>query len=664
MQSKNSKRLIGLLKTTALIIGIAGAVAQTRSAKKKLRCKKTISLIVGQKKCLKISRCKKNCEYIYTSNKPKCVLVTKSGKLKALSVGKARIVITEINKITNEKCKVGVMNVIVEPIVFEYNTISEETVGNTTRINQDSKKKVIENHTNCSAKVDSAGKEARLPNGELSGDRLEPAYGSYNLGSFLVKDAVKTSIPMNNLIKYGAKCYICFTAEQNTGDELLVSVGYSGVKYNKEANQENDVFIGESKNIKIMSGEAYDQCVELDVEKYMLDFSIDFSCSVDAEIKISNVKVTTTPFEGADYDKMLEQGVISVGNNERLKKVINKAMSGEDVTLAYIGGSITEGCAATDVTINSDCYAETSYNLFKTKFGYGDGSNVHFINAGMSGTPSSLGVIRYQNDVLNQMKYGKFPDVLFIEFVVNDHAECTNGEGIESLIRQGLMQGSAVFLVFAHTVNFDTGKQEYYIPLGEKYDLPMVSVKNSFEGFVDTSNAKECDLSRWFFWHDTLHPDVPGHRLMADLIMKVFDNAYREETLPDSIKDVGCIEPVYGSSFTGMTLLDANIDIDEVDAIVSLDVGDFCETDRNQNCFQYAKGGKKDVEWFPYCWMHQKGTDSFKATVKCSNMMIAYKLANDDAYGVAQLYVDGKLKETMNAYQNDGWNNATVRMVF
>lgn len=62
--------------------------------------------------------------------------------------------------------------------------------------------------------------------------------------------------------------------------------------------------------------------------------------------------------------------------------------------------------------------------------------------------------------------------------------------------------------------------------------------------------------------------------------------------------------------------------------------------------------------------MHSTGTDSFKATVKCSNMMIAYKLTSSQEYGVAELYVDGELKETMNGYQNDGWNNATVRVVF
>ena len=90
------------------------------------------------------------------------------------------------------------------------------------------------------------------------------------------------------------------------------------------------------------------------------------------------MKVETQPFDGADYAKMIDDTFISAGNTDRLKKVIDKARSGQDVTLAYLGGSITEGAGATGVTSNADCYAETSYNEFKKAYGLGDGSNVHF----------------------------------------------------------------------------------------------------------------------------------------------------------------------------------------------------------------------------------------------------------------------------------------------
>ena len=490
---------------------------------------------------------------------------------------------------------------------------------------------------------------------------IERAYGTYMCDDF--KFEINHSINMDNLIKYGAVCDVKARIKHDSPTDKEVWISYKGNKYG--LNNSFEAFEGDETDIIIVpAGEEKEVSFRLSVDKYMGEIEIVFSAGNGAIFDVSDVSVSTQPFIGADYRKMIDDSFISYGNSERIKKVIDRARAGEDVTLAYIGGSITEGCAANEVTVNDECYASVSYNQFKNKYGTDDGKNVHFINAGMSGTPSSLGVIRYQNDVLNQMEYGKYPDILFVEFVVNDYAECTDGEGMESIIRAAFAQGTAVFLVFAHTVNFDTGKQDYYIPLGKLYDLPMVSVKNSITCYIDDSDAKNCDVSKWFFWHDTLHPDVSGHRLMADMIINAIDKAYEAEQTADIDIDIDNIVPIYGDSFTGMNLIDSSVDIEKTDAIISLNIGSFNDVDRHQNKFAYLKGGKADVQWFPKCWMHTSGTDSLKAVVKCSNMMIAYKLTGDSEYGKAELYVDGVLKETMDCYDTSGWNNASVKIVF
>ena len=46
---------------------------------------------------------------------------------------------------------------------------------------------------------------------------------------------------------------------------------------------------------------------------------------------------------------------------------IEKAENGEDVTIVYLGGSITQGDGAS----NSDnCYANLSFNMFTEKFAF------------------------------------------------------------------------------------------------------------------------------------------------------------------------------------------------------------------------------------------------------------------------------------------------------
>ena len=48
------------------------------------------------------------------------------------------------------------------------------------------------------------------------------------------------------------------------------------------------------------------------------------------------------------YAEALQECVVSQGNNLRLKNVIERARDGETLTLAMVGGSITEGALASD----------------------------------------------------------------------------------------------------------------------------------------------------------------------------------------------------------------------------------------------------------------------------------------------------------------------------
>lgn len=45
----------------------------------------------------------------------------------------------------------------------------------------------------------------------------------------------------------------------------------------------------------------------------------------------------------AAYREMLERSLMQTGNPARLQKAIGRARQGEDVTVAFIGGSITQG---------------------------------------------------------------------------------------------------------------------------------------------------------------------------------------------------------------------------------------------------------------------------------------------------------------------------------
>lgn len=95
---------------------------------------------------------------------------------------------------------------------------------------------------------------------------------------------------------------------------------------------------------------------------------------------------------------MLKASIVSTGNNARLKRVLEQARSGETVNIAALGGGRNRGRGSED------------------------------------GTPSSLGVIRYQRDVVEEL--GAEPDLFILEFAVNDYGHTIMSDCIMHLIAE------------------------------------------------------------------------------------------------------------------------------------------------------------------------------------------------------------------------------------
>lgn len=381
-----------------------------------------------------------------------------------------------------------------------------------------------------------------------------------------------------------------------------------------------------------------------------MDFLVD-------DVVIVGKKVESTGFQITDerYHKMLADSVLSTGNNARIKSVIQKARDGEDVTLAYIGGSITEGALASP---NSNCYAEFSAREFGKKYGKNNGEKVHFINAGMSGTPSDIGAVRYNRDIIRRLPAGDHPDILFIEFAVNDYGCATGGKAYEGLIRQALKSGSAVVLIFSVFKEAAGGRvcENEYRPYGTHYDVPMISMGDAIEGYF-----VEPGFYDWYFG-DSLHPNNTGHKLMADCIMNLMDIMGKQPAEKDNITDIDTMDAKKSSAYQGIKILDASTQVSDDPTLESVSAGGFTDKDAATGNFQYEYNGMTKASWFPDNWMHKagSGSDSLKIRVKCKTLMLVYKLSSETAYGAADLYVDGVKKETLSCYDKSGWNNGKV----
>lgn len=201
---------------------------------------------------------------------------------------------------------------------------------------------------------------------------------------------------------------------------------------------------------------------------------------------------TTAPAPSADVSSeelreyMVNNSLMTLGDTSRMINVMKKAEAGEEITVGFIGGSITEGISAGD----SLCYAKLTHNALCEMF---PDTTVNYVNAGLSGTPSVLGVVRAERDLFGE----KQPDIIFIEFAVNDGGEQQYKDCYESLVKKCLDKENAPAVVLLFTVLKNRYScQPQMAAVGEHYGLPMISVGNALNPVFDA------ELMKWDAYSD------------------------------------------------------------------------------------------------------------------------------------------------------------------
>ncbi|AEY66042.1 SGNH/GDSL hydrolase family protein [Clostridium sp. BNL1100] len=323
---------------------------------------------------------------------------------------------------------------------------------------------------------------------------------------------------------------------------------------------------------------------------------------------------------------MYKRSLISTGNNFRMKKAMEKAENGERVTIAYLGGSITEGYNGGP----NNCFAKLTCDYFAQTFC--KGNNVRYINAGMAGTPSTIGLIRVERDLLIHK-----PDIVYIEFAVNDTKDTTNMAVFESLLLRILNSESQPALVLIFTVS-EAGFscQNEMTQIGSHYELPMISVKDVIIPEFDEGRMRWQDYS-----DDYIHPHEKGHELITKLIIYYLEKVSKEDI--DSVYKI-LQTPIVGNEFVNLKMLD-NTNLQVKDS-----GGFFPDSTINQ---------------FPRGWTHKAGTAKGRFTfdLHCKNLFIVYKESKNTDTGSADVYVDGVCVFTANGFNSSGWNNPVVKLL-
>lgn len=306
----------------------------------------------------------------------------------------------------------------------------------------------------------------------------------------------------------------------------------------------------------------------------------------------------------------------------RLKNLMKRAAKGESLVIGFLGGSITQGSLS---STPKTCYAYLVYEWWKKSF---PNAAFSFVNGGIGGTTSHYGGARAWKDVLCYR-----PDIVTVDFSVNDDANEFFEETYEGTLRRLLAAPSAPAVVVLNNVFYDTGKnaQNYHNRIADHYGIPHVSIKDTVYPDVESGKIVRADITP-----DNLHPNDKGHRLVADEICKLLDSIkaeMEEETIVGeniegkSIKTEASVllpAPLTENAYEHSRL----IQIQDNEAILDGFLVDPIE-----------KKGMLDI--FKNGWTAAHTNDKISFEIECSCLAVQYRKSVQQPVPKAKAVIDG-----------------------
>lgn len=334
------------------------------------------------------------------------------------------------------------------------------------------------------------------------------------------------------------------------------------------------------------------------------------------------------PAAAAAAEKMLPLLMYNNGNPARIAKVMQKLANGEEVTVAYLGGSITQGTGADF----EHCYAALTTKWIQNTY---PSAKVNYVNAGIGATGSYIGVHRCDEQVLSSN-----PDLVFIDFSVNDESQnnAINKLTYEGLIRKIWKHSSNPGIIcIAMTQDNGTSVQAAHGEVTEKYSVPFVSYHDAMLDFLSSQdNVQWSDISG-----DNIHPNLAGHAILSSMLttylQQVADNLDSIDMTDPALPDPG----EQGAMYENAKLL-------TTDSITPISEGAFKKKDMQFGGFNNP--------WLARSSDGSFAEGSFEVEIEAQNIGLLYGMLTHSA-GLADIYIDGEFVTTINSDFTGGWGN-------
>lgn len=206
-------------------------------------------------------------------------------------------------------------------------------------------------------------------------------------------------------------------------------------------------------------------------------------------------------------DAISPRSVLNRGDMARFDRVWQRLARGERIRVVTIGGSITGGACASKAEFRwGDRMAAGWRRAFPN-------ATVEYVNCGIGATGTELAAFYLSRDVLS-----KKPDVVGIEFSVNDSNSRGCAESMEGVVRQLLSAPGEIAVFMLGMMNQAGGNaQEWHGKVARRYGVPYVSYRDALGPEMKAGRLAWTDVSP-----DTIHPNDVGHAYAAALVNSFF----------------------------------------------------------------------------------------------------------------------------------------------
>lgn len=308
---------------------------------------------------------------------------------------------------------------------------------------------------------------------------------------------------------YESKAFICdenynALVDYKAGDKVYVAVNID----NQQADTQSAVLavaeykdgklskVIKGENTNILAGESVNLRVEYTIPESFEDYELKAFC----------------------WDSM-----------ETMKPIM-PATDPKAVTAVFLGGSITAGTGATDSSKN---YVSLTGEYLKSTYAYG--SDVTIINSGVGGKGSAFGSKHFYNYV------GKYnPDILFVEYAVNDRAAAGGEEEmvkktLEQVVQKALALPKKPQIVFIYTTGYNLDScTDWHNAVASHYEIPVIDLMQAVKTEIigDEAAVTWANYGQPYLG-DGVHPTDEGYAFYAEKIIEALSTDGFLKTVTD-----------------------------------------------------------------------------------------------------------------------------------